>query len=279
MDWSTDKLPASERFDHWREVVCQTFFRLTPERSKTDQPFRAAIRNQLLGPAALTHIVSTGQVVDRSETDIAHDPTTSVCLNIQISGRGRITQLGHSVVLGAGEACLVTTSEPFRLEFDQAFHQLAVHLPHGLIEPYLPRGELVARSLPTSPTSSLVLSYAKAGANLPATSAAADRLTRHLCEVIGLALVERYDQDHSLPQSSLRAAAIDEIRLSLTDPELSPTSVARRLASPLGDHVEQPSFDEGADEIADVADGQAHGSGGLATTIVNVRWSWIVDGR
>jgi AraC-like DNA-binding protein len=50
-----------------------------------------------------------------------------------------------------------------------------------------------------------------------------------LCEVIGLALAEQLD-DRSPAQPLLLAAAIDEIRTSLSDPDLSPMTVAERLA-------------------------------------------------
>ncbi len=230
MRWSTDQLPPSERFEQWREVACATFFRLTPEQHRSAEPFRATISSHPLGTGAVTTIESVGQHVDRTDDDIADDPTDSICFNVQLHGSGSAAQRGRHGILGPGQACLVTTSEPFTLQFKDDFGQTAVHLPRSLIGPNLPEGEVVAEPLPASPLTHLAIRYAAIAGETPLSSGSAAYLAQHLSEIIAAILTRQSDQPASPARRALLQAALTLIEEELADPQLSPGRAARRLS-------------------------------------------------
>jgi len=134
--WSA--IGRDDAFVHWREVVCQAFTRLSPERIH-DGPFAGDIRAVPLGDdASVSRILASAQTVHRRREDVAERPCDAVFVNVQISGTSVIRQREIETRLKPGTFALLDARQPFSMRFDGPFEQVCVHLPtswldaHGL---------------------------------------------------------------------------------------------------------------------------------------------------
>ena len=125
-----------DAFSHWREVVCQSFTRLSPERlpraSEERENFDGRIDQiDMAAGASLSRIVASPQMVARSKTDIAAQPCDAVFVNIQVSGRSIVRQREIETVLPAGSMTLLDARQPFAMRFETSFAQFCFHVPLG----------------------------------------------------------------------------------------------------------------------------------------------------
>ncbi len=132
--WSASGQGRSDAFVRWREVVCQAFTRLSPERVD-DSPFAGEIRMQPLGGSGtLSRITATGQTVRRRREDVAGAPCDAVFVNIQVGGRSVVRQREVETRLNPGSLTLLDARRPFAMRFDGPFQQVCLHLPFAWFE-------------------------------------------------------------------------------------------------------------------------------------------------
>jgi len=127
-----------DAFAQWREVVCQAFTRLSPERVESDT-FTGRIRARPIGAAAsVSQITASPQHVLRRKADVAARPCDAVFVNIQIAGTSIVRQREIETRLVPGSLTLLDARQPFDMRFDTPFRQICLHLPidrvkaHGL---------------------------------------------------------------------------------------------------------------------------------------------------
>jgi len=123
-----------DAFSHWREVVCQSFTRLSPERLRTPSDERSMFNGRIdqmnmAAGASLSRIVASPQTVARSKIDIAEQPCDAAFVNIQISGRSVVRQREIETVLPAGCMTLLDARQPFAMRFETSFAQFCFHVP------------------------------------------------------------------------------------------------------------------------------------------------------
>lgn len=123
-----------DAFSHWREVVCQSFTRLSPERLDAGPDERATFKGRIdqtdmAAGASLSRIVASPQMVARSKTDIAGQPCDAAFVNIQIGGRSVVRQRDIETVLPAGSMTLLDARQPFAMRFEMSFAQFCFHIP------------------------------------------------------------------------------------------------------------------------------------------------------
>ncbi len=127
--WSATGRGRGDAFVRWREVVCQAFTRLSPERVD-DGPFAGEIRMQPFAHGgSISRITATGQTVRRRREDVAGAPCDAVFLNIQVGGRSVVRQREVETRLTPGSFTLLDARRPFAMRFDGAFQQVCLHLP------------------------------------------------------------------------------------------------------------------------------------------------------
>ncbi|MCP4316862.1 MAG: helix-turn-helix domain-containing protein [Hyphomicrobiales bacterium] len=130
--WST--VGSGDAFAHWREVVCQAFTKLSPERTG-DHPFAGEIRLSEFGPlGSFSQITASPQLVQRRKRDVNERPCDAVFVNIQISGSSVVRQRGMETRLGPGTFVMLDARQPFDMRFDESFKQVCMHLPMTLLE-------------------------------------------------------------------------------------------------------------------------------------------------
>lgn len=132
--WSAAGAGRGDAFVHWREVVCEAFTRLSPERID-DGPFAGEIRLQPLeSGGSISRITATGQTVRRRREDVAERPCDAVFVNIQVGGRSVVRQREVETRLTPGSFTLLDARRPFAMRFDGAFEQVCLHLPFAWFE-------------------------------------------------------------------------------------------------------------------------------------------------
>lgn len=118
-----------DAFVHWREVVCQAFTRLSPERLD-DGPFAGDIRMTPLGDGgSLSRITASPQTVLRRREDVAARPCETVFVNIQVAGTSVVRQREIETRLSPGAFVLLDARQPFVMRFVGPFQQVCLHLP------------------------------------------------------------------------------------------------------------------------------------------------------
>jgi len=130
--WST--VGYSDAFAHWREVVCQAFTKLSPERLNRDR-FAGEIRLSDVGAlGTLSEITAGPQTVERRRRDVAQRPCDAVFVNIQIAGGSIVRQRSIESHLTPGAFVMLDARQPFEMRFDRHFRQLCLHLPMALLD-------------------------------------------------------------------------------------------------------------------------------------------------
>ncbi|MEX3009662.1 helix-turn-helix domain-containing protein [Hoeflea sp. TYP-13] len=130
--WST--VGSGDAFAHWREVVCQAFTKLSPERTG-DHPFAGEIRLSEFGRmGTFSQITASPQLVQRRKRDVKDRPCDAVFVNIQISGTSVVRQRGMETRLGPGTFVMLDARQPFDMRFDESFKQVCMHLPLALLD-------------------------------------------------------------------------------------------------------------------------------------------------
>lgn len=118
-----------DAFAYWREVVCQAFTRLSPERADGGA-FAGEIRlTRLEDGVSLSRISASAQTVTRRRADVTAAPCDAVFVNIQLAGRSVVRQRGIETRLPAGSLALLDARQPFEMYFDAPFRQACLHVP------------------------------------------------------------------------------------------------------------------------------------------------------
>ncbi len=130
--WST--LGGKDAFVHWREVVCQAFTKLSPERIDRS-PFAGEVRLSPIGnQGTVSQITASPQTVARGRREVAESPCDAVFVNIQVAGTSVVSQRGMQASLAPGSFVLLDARQPFHMRFDKAFKQVCLHLPMDWLE-------------------------------------------------------------------------------------------------------------------------------------------------
>lgn len=144
--WST--VGQGDAFAHWREVVCQAFTKLSPERTG-DHAFAGEIRLSEFGPlGTFSQITASPQLVQRRKRDVMDHPCDAVFVNIQIAGTSVVRQRGIEARLEPGTYVMLDARQPFDMRFDQSFKQVCMHLPMRLLDAHgFDPSDAIARSV------------------------------------------------------------------------------------------------------------------------------------
>lgn len=125
---STAGVPPVEAFDHWRDLISDTFVPLTATPT-SGRPFRGELRVVTHPAVQLTEVRAAGQHVRRTRSLIAGSSEDYLLASIQLGGRGRVEQDGRTAELTPGAMSFYDSTRPYTLHFDDAFEQLVVQLP------------------------------------------------------------------------------------------------------------------------------------------------------
>ena len=230
---NTTDLKVEERFDYWREIICDEFVKLDCENI-ADGDFIGELRGGVaVGNLQFSEVMSNPQLVERSKSQISKSTEADFLISFQIEKQGLVSQNGREALLTPGSFALYDSTQPYRLTFNQRFHQLIVQMPKDVLSRHLMNPEQYT-AIPISGQTGLgavlrnfIFSLAKELRNV---QQAPVELSENLVNMIAMAFSSSVmlDQigDNSIVRDSLKRRILQYIENNLCNSELSNQQVA-----------------------------------------------------
>jgi AraC-like DNA-binding protein len=227
---STDRLPVADRFSYWADVVAQTFVPLECD-SPARRDFTGSIRHRRMARVGITEVSASSQRVKRTRAKIAQAPSDDLIVVINVAGQCRVGQRSVDALLGVEEGAVVSAGTPYFFEFPDAFRQIVLKVPRGLLR-IAPAGNATPSLRlafgPARLMRHLALAVLEGSEAMSATEEAS--VERVFIELLRSATTPLPADDHSVAIASARySAARGFIAQNLGDPGLTPGAVAAHL--------------------------------------------------
>jgi AraC-like DNA-binding protein len=238
LTWSTDSLPAHERFAYWREERGKQLFGVTielpPERRHL---FHGRFSARPVGGATLASLNASAYEVSRTERDIARVSNDSLVIGLQVAGPGWCDTPAGQTFVDTGAVTVGHTDLPSQGMPTTAgdFHAHILKIPMARIA----HGQEAARRLFLSPLQqerhARLVDAAVSALIEEAPSLAPDLADTAIRDIGHLALLARGALGSGLPEvrqalrSAHRHAAVRIMRRNLHRGSLPPETVADAL--------------------------------------------------
>jgi AraC family transcriptional activator of tynA and feaB len=134
--WSTLDFPSHLQFSYWREVLCEAFITLNPERKQAGA-FAGAVTAHPLAGVNVTTVSSIDQRVLRGAREIRKMPLEFYFLNLQLKGECRFAQRGREALVKPNEFAIVDTTEPYELDYRGNWELYSFRIPKRMLDPLL----------------------------------------------------------------------------------------------------------------------------------------------
>jgi AraC-like DNA-binding protein len=227
--FSTADVRKAERFAYWHHFTCRTYS-TTECRQLSDGPVNASVLFRRLDELLLSDVTEAPDWATRfwrGPQEIRLNPIEAFSLFAVQAGKVGIAQGENRTLVGPGEIALYDQARPFTLELPSGLRAMHVSIPRPLVTARVPAAlELTARSLGNQLSRmahemvrQLML------VNVPANSAAAQRLCISTIELIAAAL-----EWECLEKPAAAARQIEQIKhfmcANLHDAELDVETIA-----------------------------------------------------
>ena len=114
LTFSTEDLPAKDRFAHWREERGKAVFGVTIELHRSQHAeFKGRFSARPVGAAMLVEMRASPYKVFRTEDDIESAPSDGLCIYQQIDGGGWFDAGGSEFVVSAGTIATSHSDLPY----------------------------------------------------------------------------------------------------------------------------------------------------------------------
>jgi AraC-like DNA-binding protein len=230
----TDDVPPAQRYEAWRQVVCETLGPLDFHMD-ADAPLSGEIEAGQLGALRVGKVrTQTPHSVYRTARLIRRDSPENYRVVLAMAGTHRLVQDDRAALLHAGELAIYDFGRPYELDYRSAVQLAVFTFPRAL----LPFSVDTVAALTATPMAgdhgtgailpSLLRRVAMDLESFPPASAA--RLSTVVLDVVTTAIAERTNQGSVLtPQAQQRTLLLrihSFIEQHLADPELSPPVIA-----------------------------------------------------
>ena len=218
-------------FDHWRHLVAESFVPLAAQTSDVDG-FRGQIRSRVLDRMSVVEVTATSHEVHRTPALIAQASDRYFKLNLQLEGTGLLIQDNREALLRPGDLAIYDTNRPYTLAFEEEARIMVVMFPCDALS--LPTdyvGQLAAvRMAGSTGLSGIVGQFIRQlSENLHVLSGpSGSRLATNALDLVSTMLHAEMDiaPDRMKPQALLAVSVREYIEANLSDPQLSPASIA-----------------------------------------------------
>jgi len=164
------------------------------------------------------------------------DPTEDVGLLLNARGAHLVGQVGRELVLGDGDATLISLTEPLETTHRAPGELVVLRVPRPILAPRLAPGQdgFLRRIPRGSPTLGLLTKYLDVAWHdeTVATPALHGPVVSHLHDLMAVAIGATRDAEHIAQDGGLRAARLHAIKQDiarhLDRPDLSVTALAQR---------------------------------------------------
>jgi AraC family transcriptional activator of tynA and feaB len=236
--WDIARRPAGEQFGYWREVICQAFVPLAPERTTDRAGFASRVEERPLGTLNRARIQSQPQRVAHGRREVGRSRGAYYFVNLQLAGRCAVRQGRAESIVERGQFAVLDTTEPYYLDFESDWRMLSFRVPHEqlggrLADPLLGTGiGIDARTGTGAVVAALMHSLWELAE--PTGAGAAAELEQSFAAVaavaMGTAAPGPDPAGDRLSHPGLRAAVLRHVLANLADPDLSVATVCRRFA-------------------------------------------------
>ncbi|MFJ6344534.1 helix-turn-helix domain-containing protein [Pseudarthrobacter oxydans] len=218
-------------FDHWKHLVAESFVPLAAQTADVDG-FRGRMRSRVLDRMSIVEVTATSHEVHRTPALIARAHERYFKLNLQLEGTGLLVQDNREAVLRPGDLAIYDTSRPYTLTFEEQARMMVVMFPCDALS--LPAdyvGQLAAvRMAGSAGLSGIVGQFIRQlSENLDVLSGpSGSRLAANALDLVSTMLHAEMDiaPDRMKPQALLAVSIREYIDANLSDPLLSPATIA-----------------------------------------------------
>src|SRR5262245_50857029 len=137
--WNTEELPDRDQFAYWREVLCEAFVTLRPERPRqqSSHRFPSRVTAHPLSTVNVTTVQSKAHHVIRGDAEIRKSPQEVYFLNLQLAGRCRYETEGRETIVGPNQFAIVDSTRPYYLDFMDDWNVFSFRIPRHMLRPLL----------------------------------------------------------------------------------------------------------------------------------------------
>jgi len=232
MVFRTDDVGVSERFSYWSDAVCTSYTKLSCD-TEHQQNFIGGIALKKFANFGSSKVWGSGQVVQRSASDITQYDDESVLLSFQIKNQCEVRQDGRSTVIKPGEFAAYRSSDPYRLRLCDDFQQHVIQIPHCALLKRLPNiDRITARSVSADVGAAIYFSIRKIiGLGPSSNEVMRACLEETVVDLIatGLASLDEGQAKLRMSGQKILMRARDFITKSCNRPNLSRTDVSEAV--------------------------------------------------
>ncbi|MGN6440469.1 MAG: helix-turn-helix domain-containing protein [Arthrobacter sp.] len=217
-------------FDHWKHMVAESFVPLNARTADVDG-FRGRMRSRVLDRMSVVEVTATSHEVHRTPALIAQAHERYFKLNLQLEGTGLLVQDNREAVLQPGDLAIYDTNRPYTLAFEEQTRIMVLMFPCDALS--LPTdyvGQLAAVRMGSGGLSGIVGQFIRElSANLDVLNGPSGaRLATNALDLVSTMLHAEMDitPDRMKPQALLAVSVREYIEANLSDPLLSPASIA-----------------------------------------------------
>lgn len=218
-------------FDHWKHLVAESFVPLAAQTADVEG-FRGQMRSRVLDRMSIVEVTATSHEVHRTPALIARAHERYFKLNLQLEGTGLLIQDSREAVLRPGDLAIYDTNRPYTLTFEEQARMMVVMFPcDALALPTDYVGQLAAvRMAGSTGLSGIVGQFIRQlSENLEVLSGpSGSRLAANALDLVSTMLHAEMDMapDRMKPQALLAVSIREYIEANLSDPLLSPATIA-----------------------------------------------------
>jgi len=217
-------------FDHWKHLVAESFVPLNARTADVDG-FQGRMRSRVLDRMSIVEVTATSHEVHRTPALIAQAHERYFKLNLQLEGTGLLIQDNREAVLQPGDLAIYDTNRPYTLAFEEQTRIMVLMFPcDALSLPTEYVGQLAAVSMGSGGLSGIVgQCIRELSANLDVLNGpSGSRLATNALDLVSTMLHSEMDitPDRMKPQALLAVSVREYIEANLSDPLLSPASIA-----------------------------------------------------
>lgn len=233
--WDTHALSPNQRFEYWRDVLCEAFTALDSKpRDRCDLGSTVTLHE--LAHVNAADLSSFAQHVTRGRAEIRRRPDAFYFANFQLEGDCHVEQDGRRIRARPGSFYLVDTTRPYSLGFTDAFRALSFRFPHHQLSPLLgdPRRFTATLVEATDPLGGLASAHMSGILHCAEdlTPAAAGTLAGTLANLVSIAVTGPAvagDAARHDARCAFRESIVRYVRSQIGNPALSVVAVARRF--------------------------------------------------
>ncbi len=217
-------------FEHWKHLVAESFVPLNAQTADVDG-FQGRMRSRVLDRMSIVEVTATSHEVHRTPALIARAHERYFKLNLQLEGTGLLIQDNREAVLQPGDLAIYDTNRPYTLAFEEQTRIMVLMFPCDALS--LPTdyvGQLAAVRMGSGGLSGIVGQFIRElSANLDVLKGpSGSRLATNALDLVSTMLHAEMDitPDRMKPQALLAVSVREYIEANLSDPLLSPASIA-----------------------------------------------------